>query len=237
MSHQLPLGFTFSDDVSFETFYVGSNSLLLKQLLASVHERSEPLIYMWGSRGVGKTHLLQAACQYVAKQAQSIAFVPLREHQRLSPEMFQGLEHLKLVCIDDVEAIKGHSAWEEALFHLYNRARETHLPILMSGKVAPAQLGLSLQDLVSRLGWGLVFHLQELNDEEKLGAIQQRAKFRGMVLSDDVGRYLLKRYSRETHALFQLLDQLDKASLTAQRKLTIPFVRRFVQRDSSRTGS
>jgi len=229
MSHQLPLGFTFSDDVSFDTFYAGSNSLLLKHLLASAHDRSEPLIYIWGSAGVGKTHLLQAACQCAAKCEQRVAFVPLRDHNNLSPEMLMGLEHLQLVCIDDVDAITGQPQWEEALFHLYNRAQEAQLPLVISGKVTPAALGLGLQDLTSRLGWGLVFHVHPLNDEEKLGAIQQRARFRGMVLSDEVGHYLLKRYSRETHALFQLLDQLDSASLTAQRKLTIPFVREFIQ--------
>jgi len=229
MSYQLPLGFTFNNDVSFDTFYTGNNTLVLKHLYASVDHRSEPLIYLWGTTGVGKTHLLQAACQRVTTQAQRVAFVPLREHQQLSPEMLTGLEQLQLVCIDDVEAIKGLRDWEEALFHLYNRAQDTQLSLIISGNVTPAILGLELQDLVSRLGWGLVFHLHALNDDEKLGALQQRAKLRGMVLSDEVGHYLLKRYSRDTHALFQLLDQLDKASLTAQRKLTIPFVRDFIQ--------
>ena len=52
-----------------------------------------------------------------------------------------------------------------------------------------------------------------------------RARLRGFELPEDVGRFLLKRPDREMRTLFDTLDQLDRASITAQRKLTIPFVK------------
>ena len=74
-------------------------------------------------------------------------------------------------------------------------------------------------------GKALVFQLQQLSDEDKLRALQLRASRRGLNLPDDVGRFILTRGSRSMNALFELLDQLDQASLQAQRKLTIPFLK------------
>ena len=93
----------------------------------------------------------------------------------------------------------------------------------------PAELGLGLPDLATRLAWGLVLHVAELKDEEKINALRLRAQQRGFELPLEVGRYLLQRSPRNMVALFDLLDHLDQASLAAQRKLTIPFVRELIR--------
>ena len=71
----------------------------------------------------------------------------------------------------------------------------------------------------------------DLRDEEKLAALQQRAKSRGMQLNDHVGRYLLSHCPRDMSALFSTLDQLDSASLEEKRLLTIPFVKSVLLND------
>ena len=80
----------------------------------------------------------------------------------------------------------------------------------------------------SRLSLALVFQLQQLSDEDKLRALQLRASRRGLNLPDDVGRFILTRGARSMSALFDLLDRLDQASLQAQRKLTIPFLKEIL---------
>ncbi len=82
--------------------------------------------------------------------------------------------------------------------------------------------------VASRLG-GRSHKLQPLSDEDKLQALQLRARLRGFELPEDVGRFLLKRLDREMRTLFMTLDQLDRASITAQRKLTIPFVKEILK--------
>ena len=88
----------------------------------------------------------------------------------------------------------------------------------------PSPSDLKLPDLVTRLASGLVYHLQALDDDGKQAAIKQRAHNRGLDIPDDVIRYVLNRYPRDMHGLFDLLDRLDKASLAEQRRLTIPFI-------------
>jgi len=136
---------------------------------------------------------------------------------------------MSLVCLDDVQALTGHDEQEEALFHLYNRIRESGGRLLVAANASPAGLAPRLPDLRSRLLWGPVFHLHRLDDAGRLAALQLRADRRGFQLNNDVGTYLLHRHPRDMAKLFELLEQLDHASLTAQRRLTIPFVRSLLQ--------
>ncbi|HKJ77017.1 MAG TPA: DnaA/Hda family protein, partial [Gammaproteobacteria bacterium] len=85
-----------------------------------------------------------------------------------------------------------------------------------------------LPDLVSRLGWGLIFHVRPLSDEQMIDALQLRARQRGLDLPADVARYLLRHYRRDMTSLASLLERLDHASLVAQRRLTIPFVKQWL---------
>ncbi|MGL5364634.1 MAG: DnaA regulatory inactivator Hda, partial [Plesiomonas shigelloides] len=139
------------------------------------------------------------------------------------------MEHLALVCIDNIELIAGDPEWELAIFDLYNRIREQgRTRLLIAGDQAPRQLNLTLPDLASRLDWGQIYKLYPLADEDKLQALQARARLRGFEMPEDVGRFLLKRLSRDMRTLFDTLDKLDHASIAAQRKLTIPFVKEIL---------
>jgi len=228
MAEQIPLFSHFNEGVSFANYWPGENNRLIELIKAQVIHPDQPCLYLWGKAGAGKSHLLQAACGFAYQQGKTAVYVSLAEFKKLAPEILQGLEQYPLICIDDVQAIATESAWETALFHLYNRAREHAALMLFGGTKKPGDMAITLQDLVSRLSWGIVWQLQELSDKEKLTALQWRARQRGFSLPDEVGAYLMQRWPRDTHSLFALLDKLDQASLSEQRKLTIPFVRQLL---------
>ena len=230
MQHQLPLEFKFNNEYTFDSFVAGFSDELVTALQNISSHQENAIHYFWGKAGVGKSHLLQALCQCQTFHNKPVAMIPLRSSDMYSPEMMQGLEAMALVCVDDVHLIAGKSEWEDALFHFYNRAKDAGTPVVISGDAPPAQLALSLNDLKSRLGWGLVFQLQDINDEQKILALQKRASIRGIQLNAEVGEFLMRRFSRETRTLMSLLDRLDKASLTEQRNLTIPFVKKVLDR-------
>lgn len=222
---QLPLRIGLRDSATFANFFPGPNAALCHTL----QEGMEPFVYLWGSAGSGKTHLLQAACHAVTEQGGTAIYLPLGEPEGLLPQMLEGMERMSLVCLDDLQNVVGDSEWEQALFHLYNRLRDSGNRLVTAATATPAALQIRLADLVSRLGWGPVYQMQPLSDEEKSTVLQQRAANRGMAMPPEVASYLLSRASRDTHALFGLLDRLDEVSLAAQRKLTIPFVREIIQ--------
>lgn len=227
--HQLTLGVSLKDEATFTNYYIGQNQLLIEELKKTASGQGERVIYFCGSGGEGRTHLLQASCHEANQRNLNSVYIPLENLSDFSPDIFQGLETLPLVCIDDLHKISGKPEWEEAFFHAYNRIHDAGGFLIVTANVMPKTLGLSLPDVVSRLSWGMVFQLQPLTDAEKLQVLMMRATRRGMTLVEDVGRYILTHCPRHMSTLFAALDALDKASLAAQRKLTIPFVKEVLQ--------
>lgn len=227
---QLTLGIELRDDATFANFYEGENTQVIASIKQMIVENGEQFIYLYGVEGSGRSHLLQSACQYASENDFPSAYLPMHEIQNLSPEILANQENTHLVCIDDIDAVLGKKDWEEALFHLYNCIREKKSRLIVSGNNPPNLLSCRLPDLQSRLSWGLTYPVKELNDEQMLLALQMRAHRRGIELSTDVAQFLLRRYPRNMGALFDVLMELDRASLSAKRRLTIPFVKQILQR-------
>ena len=225
---QLPLGVRLRDDATFRNYYPGSNAAALgyvERLCQTDAGWTESLIYLWGSAGAGRSHLLQAACLQMEQSNQQAVYLPLADLREHGPLLLEGLEGCELVCLDDLEAVAGEEEWEEALFHLFNRLRDSGRRLLIAASTSPRELPIKLADLKSRLTLALVFQMRPLSDEDKLRALQLRASRRGLHLTDEVGHFILTRGTRSMSALFDLLERLDQASLQAQRKLTIPFLK------------
>lgn len=227
MIKQLTLGVSLKDEATFTNFYTGKNALLITALKNAAEGKGEQVIYFYGISGC--THLLQATCHEAHQHNKSTVYLPLAHLTDFSPEIFEGLETLQLVLIDDIHRIVGKPDWEEAFFHMYNRIHGNGGRIVVSANVTPKALGLSLSDIVSRLVWGMVFPLHPLTDTEKCQVLMMRASRRGMTLSEEVGKFILTHCPRHMTTLFAALDTLDKVSLAAQRKLTIPFVKTVLQ--------
>ena len=221
---QLPLKLSLRESATFAGFFPAGNEAAVHAL----RQATEPYVFLAGVEGSGKTHLLQAACHAARESGASSAYIPLARQDELSPGVLEGLEHVELVCLDDVDAVAGNATWELALFNLFNQIHGTDGRLLITGSEVPTHLPIGLADLASRLTWGPVFQLRVLADEHKTAALQLRAASRGVELPDEVATYLLRRCPRDLTSLFALLDRLDTASLAAQRRLTIPFVRQFV---------
>ncbi|CED78427.1 DnaA-homolog protein hda [Candidatus Hamiltonella defensa (Bemisia tabaci)] len=227
---QLPLPLFLPDDATFSGFYPGDNSALLAEIESALCDSHGRYIYFWSKQGSGRSHLLHAACSTLSKQGKAVGYVPLDKRAYFTVEVLEGMEQLALICIDNIEHIVGDIEWEMGIFHLYNRILEKdHTCLLMTGDRPPRQLHLHLPDLASRLDWGQIYKLQPLSDDDKVLSLQLRAKLRGFELPEEVGRFMLKRLDREMPSLFTALDRLDKASIRAQRKLTIPFVKEILR--------
>ena len=175
-------------------------------------------VYLWGEAGSGRTHLLQATVSAAAERGWTARYVDAAASVP-DVEVCSGLD---LVALDNVEALDADG--QLAAFALYNRLREGAGRLLATGRQAPAGLALR-PDLATRLGWGLVFQLRPLTDDEKLDLLEQKALDRGFVLSREVGAFLLHRWRRDVPSLLAALAALDAFSLEQRRPLTIPLVK------------
>ncbi len=228
MSQQLPLNINLIQTHDFASFVTGDNAVVTAFLQNDFMQRNESFVYLWGPEGAGKTHLCEAVCQLKHAIGHSSFYLDLSDYQNLSHEVLQGLEKYQLVCLDNIQTVKDSNRWQEALFYFFNRAREQRCCLLVTGLCPPKVLPFKLQDLKSRLSWGLILHLNPLEDADKISMLQKRAENKGIKLTQEVCLYILNHFSRSTHELIQLLERLDKASLIEKRKVTIPFVKKFL---------
>jgi DnaA-homolog protein len=222
MPQQLPLGIGIRPSIDFSSFIVGRNG----EALSHLRSQQDPFLYLWGESGCGKSHLLQAACAQAHAAGRQPAYLPLKSEQEIDPAMLDGLEGFALVCLDDLECIAGNNTWEQAIFNLFNLLRERGVQLLVSANRPPSALAVALPDLASRLTWGPCYHLLPLDDNDRLELLMRSAERRGMRMSPETANFLLQRTPRDIHFLSLLMDRLDKASMAAQRRLTIPFVRK-----------
>jgi DnaA-homolog protein len=227
---QLPLGIRLRDTSVFASYFPGRNRSVVDALAALSSRRAgandgPTCVWVHGTTSVGKTHLLQAMCASAHANGQSAAYLPLREVAQLGGEVLAGYGQFSLVCLDDAEAAAGNASWERALFRLHQELDEQGGRLVLSGAAPPAALPFKLADLASRLNGGLVLTLQLLDEQEQLAAMQLRAQLRGCELPEETGQFLLRRLPRNMAALCSFLDELDAASLVAQRRLTVPFVK------------
>ena len=224
MIPQLPLALRWPRAQRFEHFHAGANAAALAAVQALATAHGAPWIYLHGASGSGRSHLLLAACQAASAVGRRVQYLPLNTLTNQASAL-RGVAGSELLALDDLGAICGNHDAEHALFDLYNRARAEGSAMLFAADATPAQLGIQLPDLRSRLGACTQFALKPLDDDERRAVLKTQASARGIELDDSVLDWLFARYARDLGALLELLDKLDQASLAAQRRITIPFLR------------
>lgn len=224
MSPQLPLGIGLPAGAVFETFHPGGNRAAAAAVAAAAAGTGDPVLFLHGEVGSGRTHLLHAACAAASRAA----YLPAGDYALQPAEMIDGWEAFGLVCIDDIGAFAGNASWERAMFALFNALQAAGGRWIATGDAPPGSLGFGLADLASRLAAGPVFRLQSLDDDGRVGALIAHAAQRGFELPEEVARYLIARIPRDMHSLVATLDRIDAESLSQKRKVTIPLVRELI---------
>ena len=230
---QLPLGVQLGVSLRFGTFHAGANAEVVAELMLRAGGEFRPPLWLYGPKGCGKSHLLQAACAHAGSLGQTAAYLPLAAVCAEDPALLDGYEHLRVVALDDLDAVAGAAHWERALFTLYNGLLEQRGCLVLAAALAPAALPFGLADLASRLAASEVHRLQPLAEPDQAEALRRRALHRGLELPEETLGYLTRRAPRDFSALCRLLDELDTEALAAQRRLTVPFVRDWLSRSSA----
>lgn len=206
---------------TLDTFVVGQNAELAQRLRllaeSTVNSLEERFVYLWGDDGAGKTHLLRALAvsaetRYIAADA--------------GTDAFQFMPEVRHYLLDDCDKLSAES--QIAAFNLFNQVRDHGGVLVAAGSVAPAALALR-EDLRTRLGWGLIYQVHGLTDDEKIAALTQAAHARGFALAPGVLPYLITHFRRDMRSLSAMLNALDRYSLETQRPITLPLLRSLLQ--------
>lgn len=221
---QIPLALRYPPDQRFDSF-IAPPPGLLPQLQALAGAQGADWLYLAGAPKTGKTHLALALCAAAEQAGRRAAFLPMAAAAGRVRDALSSLEGNDVIALDGLDAIGGMRDDEVALFDFHNRARAAGLNVLYTARGIPTGIGLELPDLRSRLQQCTRVMLDPLDDAGRREVLRDRAHRRGLVLEDAAIDWLLTHTERDLGTLVALLEKLDRASLAAQRRVTVPFLR------------
>lgn len=229
---QMPLALRYPPDQRFDSF-IDPPAGVLAQLQALACEPGADWAYIAGPARTGKTHLALALCAAAEQAGRRAAYLPMAVAAGRVRDALHALEGHDVIALDGLEAISGTRDDEVALFDFHNRSRAAGLNVVYTARGIPSTLELVLPDLRSRLQQCIRFMLDPLDDAGRREVLRDRAQRRGLVLEEAAVDWLLTRTDRDLGALVSLLETLDRASLAAQRRVTVPFLRQVLERTGS----
>lgn len=226
---QLALDFGLAPMPSLQNFVTAGNEAALDHLsLWTGNALRAPVpTYLWGESGCGKTHLLRAVESGLRSQGEAVGWLDASVWQ---PPLFD--EAWRAVVLDDCHLYTAEQ--QAAAFNWFVNAQTPVQGrarwVLAAGALPPADLSLR-EDLRTRLGWGQVFQLHALAEEQRRAVLRRAADERGVHLSDEVMAFMLNRFSRDLSSLMQLLEHLDRFAMRAQRAITIPLIKSMLENE------
>lgn len=224
---QLTLDLQTKKPPTLDSFMVGQNAELLQLMhQLNVRSASEHFVYVWGAASAGKTHLLLALS---ASQNARYITCDTNLDDDVAEDAFRYDPSITLYLLDNCEKLSATS--QSLAFNLFNQIRENKGFLISTGNTPPASLTLR-EDLRTRLGWGLIYQLHGLSDEEKMTSLAQLAQARGLMLSPGVLPYLITHFERDMRSLSAMLDALDHYSLETKRPVTLPLLRSLLSQQT-----
>ena len=229
-------GFPLSADYTFSSFIRGKNNHLAHAASEAVahavlrdEEKTYNPLFIYGSVGLGKTHLLQAIGNAVMNEDRHRAVV-YTTSERFAIELINAIRDnstgafrekyrgIDLLLIDDVHFLQGKEATQEELFHTFNELYGAAKQIVLSSDRPPEELSGLQERLVSRFRWGLVTDIQPPDLETRIAILREKAIARGLSVDDDVLELIAQRISSNVRALEgALVKALACARLQGER--------------------
>ena len=221
---QLGLPISLDSKMLLSDFSANKNQALLTFIDTLFSQNGSSIVFVYGDRSSGKTHLLQG-CTFKALE-QNLKAVYIDIKQTLPSDFLNTLSDYDWVCIDNIDQL--NAIQQQELFDLYNQIKHTNTKLIVSASALPSELAL-LTDLKTRLSLAVVYRLEQLNDQEKIALIQRKMQDRNLEIDDKVYAYLFKVFSRDLNVVLSAIDQLDQESLRQKSPISIPFVKKILK--------
>lgn len=210
---QFALPLTLAPVFSADNFFIAPANETAHRAVTNWPKWPAHGLIIYGEKGTGKSHLA-----HIWRQQSEAVTIEASHYQEFAP--FTGN-----MLVENIE----HAANEQALFHLFNHAKESSLFVLFTSSVAPAQLKFALPDLKSRILSIPAEPLSAPDDGMLAAALRKQFSDRQMKVDEEVIMYLIPRIERSLAQVQALADMLDTAALEHKRGLTIPFVKQLLE--------
>lgn len=221
---QLGLPISLDSKMLLSNFSVKQNQALLTFIDTLFSQNGSSVMFVYGDRSSGKTHLLQGCIFKALEQNLKAVYIDIK--QALPSDFLNTLSDYDWVCVDNIDQLS--VIQQQELFDLYNQIKHTNTKLIVSAPVMPGELTL-LTDLKTRLSLAVVYRLEQPNDQEKIVLIQRKMQDKNLEIDDKIYAYLFKVFSRDLSVVLSAIDQLDRESLRQKSPISIPFVKKVLK--------
>ena len=228
----------FNPKNTFDTFVVGNNNTFAHAAAIAVAQqpgRSYNPLFLYGGVGLGKTHLLHAIGQHVAKNKKG-ARVTYVSTEKFTNEFIDAIQNNQLVrfrrryrqsdvfLIDDIQFLAGKERIQEEFFHTFNTLHEARKQIVLTCDRPASEIQNLEQRLVSRFEWGLVTDLQPPDVETRLAILRKKEKSMGVELPEEIVNFLAQRIRTNIRRLEGALVRVTSFAALTGKKLSLEVV-------------
>lgn len=238
------------DGYTFDRFVVGPSNKFAHAAAIAVAQNPGKIynpLFIYGNSGLGKTHLLLSIGQAIRQNtpAANIAYVKaedfvnqmIRSIQSGATEAFrQKYRNADLLLMDDIQFIAGKESTQEEFFHTFNCLYEAGKQIVITSDRPPLEM-VKLDDrLRTRFEGGLLADVQPPDVETRMAIIRNKAAQFGMMLSDDVVKYIAENITSNVRQLEGVVKRLTAYRDILDDTITVDSVMRAIK-DVIRTGA
>jgi len=230
---------TLNPKYTFENFVIGPNNQYAHAAAYSVSQapgtQVNPL-FIYGSTGLGKTHLLQAIGHYCNKEKPflKVLFVSTQDFisefinsiRNRTQESFQiKYRHVDILLIDDIQFLENKEETQNEFFHVFNSLHENKKQIVISSDRPPKQIATLADRLRTRFEWGMITDIQAPNLETREAILRDKAEKEKLIISDDACNYIARRIKSNIRALESAVSKLKMISMFSSEEITIDHVK------------
>ena len=220
--NQLILPYQKNIQRTFDSFFSDNDkNLQIVDSLKNIFDRENSQTYLWGQKYSGKSHLLYSACNYYSKKNKKCVYLPLKEKNMFGDDILNSFADYDLICIDDIDEIFGINNWEYSFFVLINKILEKSKKIIFTSSSSLALNKINLKDLQSRISWGLIYMIENPNENIKKSIINKIVSENDYNISTNVIDYLLNNKERDTFLLLENIHKIGRYSLSINKKISV----------------
>lgn len=208
---------------TFEDFVSGANNRLAYASAVAVADypgNTYNPLYIWGSSGLGKTHLMHAIGHHVLRSD------PTKKVLYVSSETFtnemitaigtntnekfrQKYRQIDVLLIDDIQFLGGKEGTQDEFFHTFNTLYQANKQIVISGDRPPEEIQLLEERIRSRFKWGMIADIKAPDYETRVAILQKKAQFNKMTIDISVLSYIANNVSSNIRELEGALTRVD----------------------------
>lgn len=224
---------------TFENFVEGKSNQLARAASIQVSENSgkayNPLL-IYGSSGLGKTHLMHAIGNAVLQKNPSANIVYLHS-EKFVQDMVKALQQnsidafkqfyraIDVLLIDDIQFFAGKERSQEEFFHTFNTLLEKKHQVVLTCDKYPKEI-VGLEDrLKSRFGWGLPVSIEPPDMETRAAILMKKAQLVGVDLAQEVAFFIAKRIPSNVRDLEGALRRVIANAQFTGKEITTEFTK------------